>query len=53
MRLLNTFRWITFGGMMLRAGDVDAMLAGVAHPTARVIEAEMADAMTTGLQQPR
>ena len=33
-------------GMMVRAGDADAMLAGVAHPTARVIEAA---AMTIGL----
>lgn len=33
-------------GMMVRAGDADAMLAGVAHPTARVIEAGM---MTIGL----
>lgn len=27
--------------MMVKAGDADAMLAGVAHPTARVIEAGM------------
>ena len=33
-------------GMMVRAGDADAMLAGVAHPTARVIEAGL---MTIGL----
>ncbi len=33
-------------GMMVKAGDADAMLAGVAHPTARVIEAGM---MTVGL----
>ena len=33
-------------GMMVRAGDADAMIAGVAHPTARVIEAGM---MTVGL----
>jgi phosphate acetyltransferase len=33
-------------GMMVRAGDADAMLAGVAHPTARVLEAGM---MTVGL----
>ena len=33
-------------GLMLKAGDADAMLAGVAHPTARVIEAGM---MTVGL----
>jgi len=33
-------------GMMVKAGDADAMLAGVTHPTARVIEAGM---MTIGL----
>jgi len=33
-------------GMMVKAGDADAMLAGVAHPTARVIEAA---SMTIGL----
>jgi phosphate acetyltransferase len=33
-------------GMMVKAGDADAMLAGAAHPTARVIEAA---AMTIGL----
>lgn len=33
-------------GMMVRAGDADAMLAGVAHPSARVIEAGL---MTIGL----
>ncbi|MFY9317562.1 MAG: phosphate acyltransferase [Burkholderiales bacterium] len=33
-------------GMMVTAGDADAMLAGVAHPTARVIEAGL---MTVGL----
>lgn len=33
-------------GLMVKAGDADAMLAGVAHPTARVIEAGM---MTVGL----
>lgn len=35
-------------GMMVRAGDADAMLAGVSHPTARVIEAGM---MTVGLAE--
>jgi phosphate acetyltransferase len=35
-----------YGGMMLRAGDAEAMLAGAANPTARVIEAGM---MTVGL----
>lgn len=34
------------GGMMVAAGEVDAMVAGVAHPTGRVIEAGM---MTVGL----
>ncbi len=33
-------------GMMVRAGDADAMLAGAANPTARVIEAGL---MTVGL----
>lgn len=33
-------------GMMVKAGHADAMLAGVAHPTARVIEAGV---MTIGL----
>ena len=35
-------------GMMVRAGDADAMLAGVANPTARVIEAGL---MTIGLAE--
>jgi phosphate acetyltransferase len=35
-------------GMMVKAGDADAMLAGVAHPTARIIEAGM---MTVGLAE--
>ena len=35
-------------GMMVKAGDADAMLAGVAHPTARVIEAGL---MTIGLAE--
>jgi len=35
-------------GMIVRAGDADAMLAGVAHPTARVIEAGL---MTVGLAE--
>jgi len=43
-RLLR--RALPFGGMMLRAGEVDAMLAGAAHTTARVIEAGL---MTVGL----
>ncbi|MSQ55448.1 MAG: phosphate acetyltransferase [Betaproteobacteria bacterium] len=33
-------------GLMVKAGDADAMIAGAAHPTARVIEAGM---MTVGL----
>jgi phosphate acetyltransferase len=35
-----------YAGMMVKAGDADAMLAGVSHPTARVIEAGL---MTIGL----
>lgn len=35
-------------GMMVKAGDAQAMVAGVAHPTARVIEAGM---MTIGLAE--
>ena len=35
-----------YAGMMVKAGDADAMLAGVAHPTARIIAAGM---MTIGL----
>ncbi len=35
-----------FAGMMVKAGDADAMVAGVAHPTARIIEAGM---LTVGL----
>ena len=34
--------------MMVKAGDADAMLAGVAHPTARIIEAGL---MTVGLAE--
>lgn len=34
--------------MMVKAGDADAMLAGVAHPTARVIEAAL---LTIGLAE--
>src|SRR6185312_15523294 len=33
-------------GLMVKAGDADALVAGVANPTARVIEAGM---MTIGL----
>ena len=35
-------------GMMVKAGDAEAMVAGVAHPTARVIEAGL---MTIGLAE--
>ena len=35
-------------GLMVKAGDAEAMLAGVAHPTARVIEAGM---MSIGLAE--
>ena len=35
-------------GMMVRAGDADAMIAGVANPTGRVIEAGL---MTVGLAE--
>ena len=35
-----------FGGMMVREGDADAMVAGCANPTRRVIEAGL---MTVGL----
>lgn len=41
-------RPLFFAGMMVKAGDADAVLAGVAHPTARVIEAGM---MTIGLAE--
>jgi phosphate acetyltransferase len=41
-------RPLFFAGMMVKAGDADAMLAGVAHPTARVIEAGL---MTIGLAE--
>jgi phosphate acetyltransferase len=41
-------RPLFFAGMMAKAGDADAVLAGVAHPTARVIEAGM---MTIGLAE--
>ena len=41
-------RPLFFAGMMVKAGGADAVLAGVAHPTARVIEAGM---MTIGLAE--
>ena len=37
---------LLYAGMMVRAGDADAMLAGASHATARVIEAGM---LTVGL----
>ncbi len=37
-----------FGGMMVRMGDADAMVAGAANPTRRVIEAGL---LTVGLAQ--
>jgi phosphate acetyltransferase len=37
-----------FGGMMVRLGDADAMVAGAANPTRRVIEAGL---MTVGLAE--
>ncbi len=37
-----------FGGMMVREGDADVMVAGAAHPTRRVIEAGL---MTIGLAE--
>src|SRR5687768_13395718 len=39
-------RPLFLAGMMVKAGDADAMLAGATHPTARVIEAGL---MTIGL----
>lgn len=39
-------RPLLHAGMMVKAGDADAMLAGAAHPSARVIEAGL---MTIGL----
>jgi phosphate acetyltransferase len=41
-------RPLFFGGMMVRQGDADAMVAGAAHATRRVIEAGL---MTVGLAQ--
>jgi len=40
-----TSKPLYFGGMMLRQGDADAMVAGAANPTRRVIEAGL---MTVG-----
>jgi phosphate acetyltransferase len=45
-RLLR--RPLFHAGMMVKAGDADAMVAGVAHPTGRVIEAGL---MTVGLAE--
>jgi phosphate acetyltransferase len=41
-------RPLYFGGMMVRQGDADAMVAGCAHATRRVIEAGL---MTVGLAE--
>ncbi len=38
---------LAFGGMMLRTGEADAMVAGAAHPTASVIQAA---SLTVGLE---
>jgi phosphate acetyltransferase len=43
-RLLR--KHLFYGGMMVKTGDAQAMIAGVANPTARVIEAGL---MTVGL----
>jgi phosphate acetyltransferase len=43
-----TAKPLYFGGMMVRQGDADAMVAGVANPTRRVIEAGL---MTVGLAE--
>jgi phosphate acetyltransferase len=43
-----TAKPLYFGGMMVRQGDADAMVAGCANPTRRVIEAGL---MTVGLAQ--
>jgi phosphate acetyltransferase len=44
MRLVT--KPLYFGGMMVRQGDADAMVAGAANPTRRIIEAGL---MTVGL----
>lgn len=42
-----------FGAMMVKAGDADAMVAGAANPTARVIEAGlMAIGLAEGIETP-
>jgi phosphate acetyltransferase len=46
MRLVS--KPLYFGGMMVRQGDADAMVAGCANPTRRVIEAGL---MTVGLAE--
>ncbi len=43
-----TMKPLYFGGMMVREGDADAMVAGCANPTRRVIEAGL---MTVGLSE--
>ena len=50
-RLLR--RPLFFAAMMLKAGDADAMVAGAAHPSARVIEAGlMAVGTRAGIETP-
>jgi phosphate acetyltransferase len=40
-------------GLMVKAGDADALVAGVAHPTARVIEAALLTVgLTPGIETP-
>jgi len=46
LRLLR--KPLFYAGMMVKQGDADAMVAGVAHPTARVIEAGL---MTVGMAE--
>ena len=46
-------RPLLHAGMMVKAGDADAMVAGVAHPTARVIEAGlMSIGLAPGIETP-
>jgi phosphate acetyltransferase len=50
-RLLS--RSLMFGAMMVRAGDAAGMIAGAAHPTARVIEAaSLAIGLAPGISVP-
>jgi phosphate acetyltransferase len=44
---------LLYAGMMVRAGHADAMLAGVSHPTARVIEAgKLTIGLAPGIRSP-